>query len=382
MQQEIKYIGFYDVPDSKFKRVCALAATNKMDYIAEAIIHAGYQVHLVSPSWFDDTASNAKYCAKITIQQGENKKLTLAPGVGTSNKLTGYFKIIFSLFWLFSWIVLNVKKNEKIIVYHSPWLVLPVLFAKRIKRFQIILEVEEIYGDVSSLHPYFDKLEKKAFYSSEFFLFSTELLAKRLQIKSKYLVIYGNYKVYDLLALPKNDGKIHLIYAGIIDSEKAGAFNAIESALYLNENYVMHIIGFGEVDKLQLRIDEINKKTKCKVLYGGIKTKDDFISYCQTCHIGLSTQKMEGKYVSTSFPSKILTYMGLGLAVVSGGIDVVKKSKIRDFIQYYDIDTPEALAAAILKVGDRMNVEKNKSIILQLDEEFILDIKSFLKAEY
>jgi hypothetical protein len=74
--------------------------------------------------------------------------------------------------------------------------------------------------------------------------------------------------------------------------------------------------------------------------------------------------------------------MGLGLAVVSGGIDVVKKSKIRDFIQYYDIDTPEALAAAILKVGDRMNVEKNKSIILQLDEEFILDIKSFLKAEY
>lgn len=378
MQQEIKYIGFYDMPKANFKRVCALAATNKMDYIAEAIIQAGYQVHFVSPSWFDDSSRNAKFQAKTTTQLDENKKLTLAPSFGASNKFAGYLKIIFGLFWLFWWLIINVKKHEKIIVYHSPWLVLPILWAKKIKGFQLILEVEEIYGDVSSLHPYFNELEKDVFKKADSFLFSTELLAERLQTQKKYLVIYGNYKVYDRLAVPINDGKIHLLYAGIIDSEKAGAFNAIESALYLNENYVMHIIGFGEIEKLESRIDEINRTSKCKVIYDGIKTNDEFISYCQSCHIGLSTQKMDGDYVSSSFPSKILTYMGLGLSVVSCGIDVVTKSKMKDFIQYYNSDTPKSIAEAVLNVGT-VEVEKNKSIISQLNVEFIAQIKSFLK---
>lgn len=379
MQQEIKYIGFYDAPKANFRRVSALAATNKMDYIAESINSAGYQVHFVSPSWFDDSSSNAKLQAKTTTQLGENKKLTLAPSIGTSNKFSGYLKIVFSLFWLFWWLLIHVKKQEKIIVYHSPWLVLPILWAKKIKGFQLILEVEEIYSDVSSLHPYFNKLEKKVFKKANSFFFSTELLAERLQIKKDYIVIYGNYKVYDKIALPINDGKIHLIYAGIIDSEKAGAFNAIESAVYLNENYVMHIIGFGEVQKLESRIKEINTTSKCKVIYDGIKTNDEFVSYCQSCHIGLSTQKMEGNYVSSSFPSKILTYMGLGLSVVSCNIEVVKKSKIAEFIHYYDSDTSVKLAEAIIKVGT-VDIEKNKSIISQLNVEFIVQIKSFLKS--
>lgn len=377
MRKEIKYIGFYDVHDSVYKRNCALPATNKMDYIAEAIGQAGFKVHVVSPSWFVDSSSHAKFHPEKTVLLDENKKITFAPSFGTSNKIIGYVKIVFGLLWLFLWLSINTNKNEKIIVYHSPWLVLPILLAKKIKRLHLILEVEEIYSDVSSLHPYFDKLERCIFAKADSFLFSTELLSARLKNNKPYKVIYGNYKVYDRLALPINDGKIHLLYAGIIDSHKAGAFHAIESALYLPEKYVMRIIGFGEVKKLLLRINEINKIAKCKVVYDGIKINDEFASYCQSCHIGLSTQKMQGDYVSSSFPSKILTYLGLGLSVVTCSIDVVLMSKINEYVHYYHFDTPGSIAEAILTV-DNINTDKNTSIISMLNDDFIYQLKSFL----
>lgn len=377
MQQEIKYIGFYDAPKANFKRVSALAATNKMDYIAETINSAGYQVHFVSPSWFDDSSYNAKTQLKTTIQLGENKKLALAPSIGTSNKFTGYLKIVFSLFWLFWWLLIHVKKQEKIILYHSPWLVLPILWAKKIKGFQLILEVEEIYSDVSSLHSYFDKLEKKIFDKADYFLFSTELLAEKIKPKKGFIIVYGNYTVFENLASPPDDGKIHLVYAGIIDSDKAGAFNAIESALFLDENYVMHIIGFGEIERLQERINEINKTSKCKVSFDGTKSGIEYLKFCQTCHIGLSTQKMDGDYLDTSFPSKILSYLSLGLNVVSCDVKCVSLSKISHLVNFYN-GYAEEIADAITKI-DLKEAQYIKSEVKVLDCDFLSQIKLMLK---
>lgn len=375
MKKEIKYIGFYDLPDSVPKRAFALAATNKMDYISDAINKAGFKVHLVSPSWFIDSSSKVKFHSNSLKQLSENKKLTLVPSIGTSTKALRNIKIIGSLFWLFLWLVANIKRNEKIIVYHSPWLVLPVLWAKKIKGFDLILEVEEIYSDVSSLHPYFDKLEQKIFKAADSFLFSTDLLQDKINTKKNFIVIYGNYQTFETLESPFIDGKIHLVYAGIIDSHKAGAFNAIESALYLNENYVMHIIGFGEVELLKSRIEEINKTSKCKVIFDGAKYGHEYIKYCQQCHIGLSTQKMDGAYLDTSFPSKILSYLGMGLRVVSCYVACVAKSEIGDQVFYYKEDTPHAIAQSILNI-DMSLVNNSKLKVQLLDEKFVSNLKN------
>lgn len=377
MQKEIKYIGFYDLPDSQVKRAFAVAATNKMDYICDALHRADYKVHLVSPSWFIDSSSEVKFHPKLTTQLSENKKLTLVASIGTCNKWTRNIKIISSLLWLFIWLLSHVKRNEKIIVYHSPWLVLPVLLAKKIKRFDLILEVEEIYSDVSSLHPYFDKLEQKIFKTADSFLFSTNLLPEKIKTKKDFIVIYGNYQVFNDLATPMIDGKIHLVYAGIIDSHKAGAFNAIESALYLNENYIMHIIGFGEVELLKSRIQEINKTSQCKVIFDGTKYGNEYIKYCQQCHIGLSTQKMTGAYLDTSFPSKILSYLGMGLRVVSCYVGCVAKSEIGEQVSYYKEDTPKAIAESILSI-DMSITNNNKLKIKLLDEEFVSNLKKHI----
>ena len=380
MQQEIKYIGFYDLPNSKFKRNCALPAVNKMNYISQAIKNAGYKARIISPSWYDDSDTKASFKG-MTYQKTQNYcNLTFLPSFGTSSKFTGYIKIIFSLTCLFLWLMVNVRRNEKILVYHSPWLALPILLAKKIKNFHLILEVEEIYCDVSSLHPYFDVLEEKIIQKADSFLLSTELLIDKIAKLKPYILIYGNYEIIETIATPPNDGKIHLLYAGIIDFHKAGAFNAIESALFLPANYVIHIIGFGEVDKLNKRIEEINKTTNCKVTYDGLKNGLDFVKFCQSCHIGLSTQKMDGDYLNSSFPSKILTYLSLGLKVITCNIECVKASKIGDSVFYYENDSPEFIAKAICEINSNLDINTQK-IIIKLNDDFVVEIKKLFSNE-
>ena len=142
-----------------------------------------------------------------------------------------------------------------------------------------------------------------------------------------------------------------MLYTGIIDFEKRGAFNAIDATEFLDENYVLHVLGFGEVDKLKERIEELNKTNKCKIVYDGLLSGDDFIRYCQQCHIGLSTQSLTGDYLQTSFPSKILSYMCMGLPVVSCYISCVSESGIGDLVTYYHNDSAEDIAQAIKNVN-------------------------------
>ena len=136
--KEIKYIGFYNVNSATHHRATSTPALNKMDYICDAITRAGYNVNLVSPSWFEDPINIAPFKATSISQLNPNLKLTLTPSFGTSNKITAFFKIILSLSWLFFWLIINVKRGEKILVYHSPWLSIPIRWARKIKKFKLL----------------------------------------------------------------------------------------------------------------------------------------------------------------------------------------------------------------------------------------------------
>ncbi|WP_395046122.1 hypothetical protein [Flavobacterium sp.] len=378
MKNKIKYVGFYDEQNSKKKRVSSLAATNKMDYIYDSLQEIGCEVCIVSPSWFNDSCV---LDSKLINEENQLKKknVKFVPSSFTSNKLTRVLKIAFSLLWLISYLVFFVKKGEKIIVYHSPWLAFPVLLAKRIKKFYLILEVEEIYHDVSSISKIFTFFEKKIIDKADAFLFSTDLLQEKVNhIKDKpNIIIYGNYKVYETLNVPSNDGKVHLVYAGIIDSHKAGVFNALESCKFLPSNYILNIVGFGEVEKLQKQILEVNSDSACKAYFYGEKKGEEYIKFCQACHIGLSTQNIDGEYVNSSFPSKILSYLGMGLKVVSCKIDCVSNSKIGELVVYYNKNKPKEIAEAILNVSFDKSIDI-KSQIRKLDTDFKEQLKSLL----
>lgn len=372
LNKQIKYIGFYDRPDSLYKRASALSATNKMDYICDALHTLGFAVHIISPSWIVE--ANNSWQRQRTTVVSTCKKLTLCPSFGSTSRLALYFKIIISLTWLFCYLVITCKKNETILAYHTPWLSLPLRMAKAVKGFRLILEVEEIYADVSLLHPYFDVMEKRLLRSADSYLLSTYLLKNKVDDSKRYAIIHGVYTVSEVLSTPFNDGKVHLLYAGIIDSHKQGAFNAVECSQYLSEQYVLHVIGFGETDKLCARIDELNRTNKCQIYFDGTKSGEEYVRYCQMCHIGLSTQKMVGEYLQTSFPSKILSYLSMGLNVVSCYVECVAESKIGSLVTYYHDDDPKEIARAVMSVPLRRGSDLQKAIA-KLHQSFMDELK-------
>ena len=87
---------------------------------------------------------------------------------------------------------------------------------------------------------------------------------------------------------------------------------------------------------------------------------------------------MIGEYLESSFPSKILSYLALGLRVVSSEIKCVTESKIASLVTYYSNDEPKAIAEAIKTID--MDLEYSSSeIIKKLHLEFLDSMKKLLR---
>ncbi|MDO9154307.1 MAG: glycosyltransferase [Paludibacter sp.] len=377
MRKEIKYIGFYDLPNAKGSRVSTLAAINKMDYIAEAINRAGFDVHIVSPAWSSDNGSRSTAQKGETIHIHPNKKVTFCPTYSTENKITRNLKIIFTLIWLFLWLIKNVKRNEKIIVYHVQWLSLPLRLAKRLKGFNLILEVEEFYGNVWKNKNILNKWEQKLIKSADSYIAVSDVLAELLGEKVK-AVVYGSYLVPDFNNTNPyflND-KINVVYAGSIDDTKGGAFNAAKCAELLPVNYIVHILGSGNIqikNELLKQIDLINiKLERSACIYHGVLNGKNYDEFLFNCQIAINPQK-EGKYMNTAFPSKVISYLSHNLRVVSTRINSIEKSKLRYLITFSEDDQPINIVQSILSI-DFNNLYDSASEIKKLNDDFVINL--------
>jgi hypothetical protein len=375
----VKYIGFYINDINNITRNGSIAASNKMDYITSAINELGYKVEIISPSWFAD--KSRLYSKSYKFDSSDTKSIVFAPSFIANNKLTRYLRTLLSKLWLLKYILLNSKEDEDIIVYHSLALINTIKIAKMIKKFNLILETNEIYSDVIKYPNYIVKNEYRIFKEADKFIFSTELLNKKLNILNKpYAINHGTYFVEKDRGLRFQDGRIHVVYAGIIDSQKGGAITAAVAAQYLDSNYHLHIIGFGNennICELNDLISNISKKTECTLSYDGLLKGEEYITFLQKCHIGLSTQTSIGSYNETSFPSKVLSYLSNGLRVVSIRIKAIDQSKISDIIYFYNQDAPEEVANAIKDI-DISESYNSKEKISELHTLFLRDLENLM----
>lgn len=273
-------------------------------------------------------------------------------------------------------------KGDTLVVYHSLAYVGLVRILKRLKGFRLVLEVEEIYADVTGSDKA-RKKEYKLFRRADAYIFPTELLNEKLNSEHKpHCIIYGTYQVEENRHYSFNDGKIHVVYAGTFDPRKGGATAAAAAAEFLPENYHVHILGFGskaDTEQLKQVITKVSKKSAATVTYDGCLSGEAYIRFIQSCDIGLSTQNPNAAFNDTSFPSKILSYMANGLRVVSIRIPAIERSAIGDLVTYYDTQTPEAIAEAICKID--MNAPYDSRAEIQtLHENFVAQIQSLLEA--
>lgn len=375
--RKIAYLSYYAEPGNPENRVVALSATSKMDYICDALNNIGYTVEIVSGSvsWDEKRAHRGK-CKEI--RDGVTlRSFSTLPWKGRINKAI-------SLFWV-NWgiarTLLKMKKDEKVLVYHSLAYMPVINILHKIKRFDLILEVEEVYSDVIGDLKQKEK-ELRFLMSADGYIFPTKLLNNLINQTSQkpYAIIHGTYRVeqdkkYRLFndsLYAESNKMIHCVYAGTLDPRKGGAIAAVAAAEFLPHGYHIHIIGFGsekEIENIRKTVSQIACRTKCKVSYDGLYYGEEYTKFLQSCDIGLSTQNPAADFNATSYPSKILSYMANGLRVVSIRIPAVESSSISNKMFYYDEQTPEKIAAAIMAV-DFGSEYDSRALIAKLASDF------------
>ena len=372
----MKIVVFYDNEQyNKQNRGYYLACTNKIDYFVEVLNKNNEEVEIISPAM---AHSGEWFYPNTEYRINDKTKVQLFATSGKRNVFSKIFNRISLRLNLFFYLLKHTNKGELVHVYHSPFIIRTISLAKRIKKFGLLLEVEELYGDVWAKKGLKEK-ELKYVQIADKYMFPTNLLNEKINVRNKpYVISYGTYKVEPQIVEKYNDGKIHLVYAGTFNTRKGGALNTVKIAKYLSEKYVIHIIGFGnkkDTDELIINIDEANKTNSCKIIYDGSRRGREYIKYIQKCNIGLSTQNPEGDYNDTSFPSKILSYMANGLKVLSVSIPVVESASLGNNVYTYkDID--EKIVSIIKKMDFS---EDPRERIDNLSKTFNSDYISLIK---
>ena len=371
----IKIIAFYSKDNNRGPSF--LAASNKLDYIIKCFSLLGHSVEVLSLS----TISNTSKClTEKKVQLNESVVIKYPKAFPVNNIMQRFFRKAVNKGIINNFLKKNIDNGDLIYIYHSE---VDHLLLKRIvkkKRAKIILEIEEIYGDVSNNKKLVNN-EIRFFNFADAYVFPTILLNNKINHSNKpYIIIHGTYDVPKRSVDKFDDGKIHCVYAGTFDVRKGGALAALNSIPFLKDNYCIHILGFGnksDTNTVINRIQDLNKTYGANAVFEGLKTGDEFLSFIQKCQIGLSTQNPCGEYNDTSFPSKVLSYMANGLIVVSVRIPVVETSDVSKCVVFAKSNSGKDIADAIMRVDLSGNPDCQR-LIADLNDLFIKKMRIFL----
>ena len=334
--------------DSNVAKDANWAQSKKMQYIIQTLNNEKIDVHVLSCAYYGTykyyynrgfTTSISQYL--ILTKFPELKYKTI---VGKAIcKLIVYGHLINRLF--------KMKDEDVLIVYHSLIVSRIVYMVRKVKRIKIITEVEELYSLAFSNCTNDAKSEIKKISIADGYIFVNDILSSYLNSKKPSVYVYGSYYSYRNNHYNRvfNDNKIHIVYAGAFSIQNYGVFNAINSALFLNERYEMHILGYGDesiIDKVKETIERVNALSQCKVLYHGMLQGTEYDNFLLSCDIGLNPQK-PGEYMETAFPSKVLAYLSHGLNVVTTSLKPLVVSQVAELLIMINDPNPELIANAI-----------------------------------
>lgn len=369
------YVGYFDSAESNEQRAYSAAAAAKMAYLAGTFSRLGHAVLIVSPSVTRLPSFSPGRTENLTPQID----LKLFASLPRGNKVLNVLGLLFSRTQLFGYLLVNTRRGQPIIVYHSLALQGVVLLSKAIRRFRLILQVEEIYQDVVAASVVSRKLEYRIFRKADALLFPTELLDDKLNTGRKpSAVFHGTYALVEIERKPRADGVTHVVYAGTFDPRKGGAA-AAAAAAYLDASFHLHILGFGSPDQIrdiEQMVAEVQEGTTATITYDGVLSGTDFSKFLADCDIGLSTQDPSASFNDTSFPSKVLTYFAHGLKVVSIRIPAIERSQVASSITFYDTQDPETIATAIVRARDEP--PPDPTLLQRLDERFVSDVSNLI----
>lgn len=375
-KENIKYICYHSLD---IKRSSCSASDTKIDYIVSTLKKIGKNACIISKAGAADRKHILDYCGKQRQELLEGELIEF-PSIGSRFRILRILGYIMTNVNFIIYLIRHCRDGEMVIVYHSLGYMHELRFLKLVRKIYLVLEIEEIYGDVIKK----DKIvrrEMQFFKLADAYIFPTKLLNQKINTAGKpYAIIHGTYQAEPDRHCKFNDGKIHVVYAGTFDPRKGGV-TAVSAAEFLDQRYHVHIIGFGdEIDKQNLlkKIEDVSKRTNCTITYDGLKRGEEYIRFIQSCDIGLSTQNPDAAFNETSFPSKVLSYLANGLRVVSIQIKTLEQSAVNDLLYYYKTDNPREIAETIKNIDFDTFYDSRKRIQF-LDTNFQIQLQNILK---
>lgn len=375
------YFGYYKTEHiEKFYPSGSMNAISfKMGYVLRLLNRIGVPVNVISSY----ISVKKGFYPFLKVDVNDKQSISFLPSVkfdGIFSKVTGLFRILTAFFYL----LFKIKQNDTVMVYHTPTYAKTILLLKKLKKFKMILEVEEVFCENEKLknREKIKELEMKVFDEAESYIVVNDLIFdKYLNRDKKHMVLYGVYDNVFKETKRKDDGKIHILFSGSIDRVR-GAFLAVETAKYLTEDYIMHMSGFGRDDELERilkKIEESNKENNCKIIMHGQLNENELDELALSCHVGLNLQDINNPFEAVSYPSKITFYMKNDLSVVSTKMSSVLASKLAENLYFTDMH-PKAIAQTIkeMKITE---FKSSKQVIKSLDSLAEKEMRLLINGE-
>lgn len=372
---QIEYIAqYFDRKSTVVNRSFSPAGVAKMDYYLSVLNELGYDTKIYSTC-----ATN-----KLGYQKSSNTTNYLGQPIHYRSSFGGnspkfkFLDLIFGRILLFFHLLLCRNcKNKIFIVYHERLYTPIVKFASKLRKLNVILDIEELYSVAANRsQKNVDKEIRSLNIKYVGYLFPTlrlrKVILRHLNInKNSFVVCSGNYQTFNTTSDEHRENTV--VYAGTFEAAKGSATMAIKAAKYLPASFTMYICGFGTIKEtadIKCRIKKHNSSAiGCKIVFLGSLLGDDYTSLLSKGSIGLAIQNPNHELNNTSFPSKILEYLRFGLKVVSSDVDVVKEDKCSDLITFFAPYTPESLAKAIMSANIQPNID-SKHVLDKFHEEF------------
>lgn len=373
-KSKIIYLGHYS---NSPQRPAFITAVTMMNYLIEALNESCGEISVLSASPRRGGEKTPREVSKIN----ERTTLTYLACKGSYKGKNPFARLIAKVKrekLLYSELDSLIDEGDTVIVYHSLAFIDVLRKLRKKKKFKLILQVCEIYADVTE-NKRVRKKEVSFIKEADSYIFSSSVLEKELNEGKHYAICMGTYHSEEVLETSATN-RIHLVYAGTFNPKKGGAINAIESASYLDEGYHLHILGSGDekvTAYLTMKAIEASGKSGCKVTLDGRYSGEVYKRILQCAHIGIATQNVNDPFSKTSFPSKILVYLSNGLRVVSGKVLPVVESPLRDSITFYEHDTPEEIAKAIRSINLESEYD-SRGLIDKLHRGLVEDLKKLI----
>ena len=377
MKRKIYYLAYYSNRDGGKKRDATPAVDLQVSYLSQVFSEIGFEVEIV--------ALNARYSGEkfLSIQKGFTKHIN-------DNITVRYFNCIESKYVLIRSIAsrliyMSAEKYIKqisdgvIVIYHSRIFYPYYHMLNRHKR-RYILELEEIYSDViGSIRK--RKKEIKEVEGAAAYILPSIPLAEEITKGKNYVLYHGSCRNEEIIGNGFGDGRIHVVYAGIFDYRIIGDLSLIQAANYLDGNYHIHIIGFGrnqaDLDRVLKAIERV-QNLPCRVTYDGLLHGEEYLSFLQSCDIGVFSKNPDDDDINSSFPSKIMSYLSNGLRVVATRADSIQRSEVANIVEFCDTNQPKDVAEAIKRVDLNVPYDSRKEL-KKIEERLKTNLKKMLE---